>query len=122
LEAIQVGMFTPVVFLQSLQDYTIIQEVIIDTSMTFSSLQAHIDTYFDVVDYFLIDFEIEQLQALCRRQNIILSIACKATEIESMLAKLQPYGLSIKGGEEEKVGFKSFDEVDEIFEVLTTEV
>jgi len=39
-----------------------------------------------------------------------------------MLAKLQPYGLSIKGGEEEKVGFKSFDEVDEIFEVLTTEV
>ena len=137
LEAIQVGMFTPVEFLQSLQDYTIIQEVIIDGRTTFSSLQAHIDTYFDVVEYFVLDFEkngltwealqtnssfsIEQLQALCRRQKIILGIACKATKIESMLTTLQPYALSIKGGEEEKVGFKSFDEVDEIFEVLTIE-
>jgi len=137
LEAIQVGMFTPVPFLQSLQDYTIIQEVIIDASMTFTALNTHITTYFDVVDYFLLDFEkngltwealqnnssfsIEQLQALCRRQQIILSIACKATEIEVLLAKLQPYGLSIKGGEEEKVGFKSFDEVDELFEVLNIE-
>jgi len=137
LEAIQVGMFTPVEFLRSLQDYTIIQEIIIDGSMTFSTLTAHIATYFDVVDYFLLDFEkngltwealqdhssfsIEQLQALCRRQKIILGIACKATALESLLAKLQPYGLSIRGGEEEKVGFKSFDEVDEFFEVLCIE-
>ena len=137
LEAIQVGMFTPVEFLQSLQDYTILQEVIIDKTTTFASLNTHIATYFDVVDYFLLDFEkngltwntlqnnaaisLEQLQALCRRQQIILSIDCKAAELESLLAKLQPYGLSIKGGAEEKVGFKSFEEVDELFEALSME-
>ena len=137
LEAIQVGMFTPVEQLQSLRDYTIIKEVIIEPSMTFSDLQAHIATYFDVTDYFLIDFErngidwatlkenrlfpIKDLKGLCQRQQVLLSIGCTAADVEEVLTTLQPHGLSIKGGEEEKVGFKSFDEVDEIFERLEEE-
>ena len=134
LEAIQVGMFTPVEQLQSLQSYTIVKEVIIEPSMTFSDLETHLSTYFEVTDYFLIDFEkngiswptlkeetlftIKELQDICQRQQILISIGGTAADIVEILDILQPQGLSIKGGEEEKVGFKSFDEVDEIFERL----
>jgi len=137
LEAIQVGMYAPMAQLQSFQDYTIIKEVIVEPNMSASELEAHIGEYFDVVSYFLLDFEkngidwqqlkehptfsLEFLKKLCQRQNILLSINCKPTEIAAILDSLQPYGLSIKGGIEEKVGFKSFDEVDEIFEILEEE-
>lgn len=134
LEAIQVGMYTPVTQLQSLQDYTIIKEVVIEPDMKAGDLEAHLREYFDVVSYFLLDFEkngidwqqikegtlfsVDLLKAICRRQEVLLSINCKLTEIENILDSVQPYGLSVRGGIEEKVGFKSFDEVDEIFEIL----
>ncbi len=137
LEAIQVGMYTPIAQLQSLQDYTIIKEVVVEPDMKASDLEAHLAEYFDVVSYFLLDFDkngidwqqikegisfsVEFLQAICERQEILLSIHHQPTEIEEILERIQPYGLSVKGGIEEKVGFKSFDEVDEIFEILEEE-
>ena len=137
LEAIQVGMYTPVEQLQSLQNYTIIKEVVIEPTMQASDLEAHLAEYFDVVSYFLLDFDkngidweqikkgtsfsMAFLKKLCQRQEILLSVNSKPTEIDDILENIQPYGLSIKGGIEEKVGFKSFDEVDEIFEILEEE-
>jgi phosphoribosylanthranilate isomerase len=35
---------------------------------------------------------------------------------------LNSYGLNVTGGEEEKVGYKSFDDIDEIIEELYIEV
>lgn len=137
LEAIQVGMHTPITQLQSLQDYTIIKEVVVEPDMKASDLEAHLSEYFDVVSYFLLDFDkngidwqqikegtyfsVAFLQAICKRQEILLSINYQPAEIEEILEHIQPYGLSVKGGIEEKVGFKSFDEVDEIFEILEEE-
>ena len=31
---------------------------------------------------------------------------------------LKPTGLSMRGGEEEKVGYKSFEDLDEVFDLL----
>lgn len=137
LEAIQVGMYTPIAQLQSLQDYTIIKEIVIEPDMQASTLETHLAEYFDVVSYFLLDFEkngidwqqikagnsfsVEFLKAICERQEILLSINHQSAEIEEILERIQPHGLSIKGGIEEKVGYKSFDEVDEIFEILEEE-
>ena len=127
-------MHTPIAQLQSLQDYTIIKEVIIEPDMQASELEAHLADYFDVVSYFLLDFDkngidwqqikehpsfsVAFLNQLCQRQEILLDINYKPTEVNDVLNNIQPYGLSVKGGIEEKVGFKSFDEVDEIFEIL----
>jgi len=55
LEAIQVGMFTPVEYLQSLP-MTIFKEVIIEKNTTAEEVRTHLDQYFEVVDYFLLDF------------------------------------------------------------------
>lgn len=38
--------------------------------------------------------------------------------VQAILETIQPAGLSLAGGEEEKVGLKSFDELDEIFDLL----
>jgi len=137
LEAIQVGMYTPVEQLQSLQDYTIIKEVVIEPDGNIDHLKTHLTEYFDVVSYFLLDFErngitwqdlqqstafpIVDLKEICQRQQVLLSIHVTVTEVQHLLDSVQPYGLSVSGSEEEKVGVKSFDEVDELFEVLEEE-
>lgn len=134
LEAIQVGMFTPVAYLQSLPETTIIKEVIIEKNATYETILAHLNEYFEVVDYFLIDFgknnwtweeltkhpsfNLDHLKAICQKMEVFLQINISPTQMEEMLAIIQPYGLSITGGDEEKVGYKSFEEVDELFERL----
>ena len=52
LEAIQVGMFTPVEYLQGLSNKTVIKEVIIEKNTTYEAIFAHLEEYFEVVDYF----------------------------------------------------------------------
>ena len=50
-----------------------------------------------------------------------MSIDFELDQLNEMLEKVQIHGLSLKGGEEEKVGFKSFDELDEIIDALEVE-
>ena len=63
----------------------------------------------------------KELHSLCQNYPIILSISVRSENLDDLLETIQPEGLSIKGGEEEKVGFKSFDEIDDLFEVLEIE-
>ncbi len=134
LKYIQVGMHTPVEYLNSLTVDSIIKEVIVEPSTTFEALKAHLSTYFDYVDYFLINFDknnlewtalengeiltIVQLQEICQQYEIFLSINFTPTNIKKILKTIQPLGISVKGGMEEKVGLKSYDELDEVFELL----
>jgi phosphoribosylanthranilate isomerase len=64
----------------------------------------------------------EDLQAKFQNWNqkykILLEMSLEPALIPDLLEKIQPYGLVLKGGLEEKVGFKSFDELDAIFEQL----
>jgi phosphoribosylanthranilate isomerase len=59
------------------------------------------------------------VQDFCQRFPILLGIGIQASELPSMLEYLQPAGLHLLGGEEEKTGVKSFDDVDELFEALS---
>ncbi|MBK8557166.1 MAG: hypothetical protein IPL65_15985 [Lewinellaceae bacterium] len=59
-------------------------------------------------------------RALCSRAPLLLDIDVSPTELPAMLDALQPAGLSFSGSEEEKVGVKSFDEIDALFDVLET--
>jgi len=137
LEYIQVGMFTPVEHLNSLNVSSIIKEVIIEPTTTATELNAHLNTYFDYVDYFLINFDknnidwrslqtndrlnVIQLKQICEQYEVFISIDFNATNTTELLNMLNPIGISVKGGIEEKVGFKSFDELDEVFELLEEE-
>jgi len=127
-------MHTPVEYLNSLTVDSIIKEVVIEPTTTFEALGSHLSTYFDYVDYFLINFDknnldwmtiengtiltIAQLQEICEQYEVFLSIDFIPTNIKKILATIQPLGISVKGGMEEKVGLKSYDELDEVFELL----
>ncbi|NJN34710.1 MAG: hypothetical protein HC817_11130 [Saprospiraceae bacterium] len=57
------------------------------------------------------------LTALAQRFKIILHIDFQLADLETLnLSGF--YGLILRGGDEERVGVKSFDELDEIFDAL----
>ena len=96
-----------------------------------------LDTLFEqaapFVQYFLLDFSGNQKAAAILQQDTenwarlfaryptLLDLDISATDLPELLQKLQPAGIALQGGEEEQVGVKSFDEVDEVFEVLGLE-
>jgi len=135
LDAIQVGMFTEVDVLEKLDNVTVIKEVVISAEVDEVSLENHLNLYASQVEYFLLSFEkngttwemlksgerqisVAAFEKICAQYKIILSIDLSQDALEEILKIPNLYGLNVKGGEEEKVGVKSFDELDEIFEAL----
>lgn len=133
-DAVQVGMFTPVDELEKLQELAIFKEVVVEATTTEAEITAHFQTYAHCCTYFLLDFtktgiswvalqagsplSIVFLQKLFAENKVILALDFQPEEAEQILECLQPLGLSLTGGEEEKVGLKSFEELDEILDSL----
>lgn len=132
LDAIQVGMFSDIGALRSNGlKAPIIQELILESSEGIDPLAEQLAQGYTAADIFLLNFDKNgiqwsalkaedraKLQALSREHLILLSIGLTAGELDEMLNLIHPYGISVQGGEEEKVGFKSFDELDVLFEAL----
>ncbi len=80
--------------------------------------------------YFLLDFttlpnavswlldNADDWKQLFATYPTLLHLDAPAPEIRKILDALQPAGLALRGGEEELVGVKSFDEIDAVFEIL----
>ncbi|MCI5081662.1 MAG: hypothetical protein MRY78_08225 [Saprospiraceae bacterium] len=135
LETIQVGPFTSVETLIELQaDIPVIKEIIVATDTTDVDIEEQLDAFSAQAATFLLNFDkngiswkdiqdgkpvsYDWLKDICDRFPILLSISFPPPEIEQMLSDLNPLGINVVGGEEEKVGYKSFDQLDEIFEEL----
>ncbi len=61
---------------------------------------------------------LQDLKKLSQDFKIIFKMNIQPAEIEFFKSEIQPYGLTVCGGEEEQVGVKSFDELDAIFDIL----
>ena len=135
LDGVQLGMFTSLDTLQSLHnnEVPILLEVVVEEAGKLEDAAARFEGLAPYVEAFILNFDkngigwenlrgapMEQLQELCRHYPVILSLDFHADTLAEALDILQPYGISVRGGEEEKVGFKSFDELDELFEALET--
>ena len=135
LDVVQLGPFTPEHYLKTLQEeIPIIQEIIIDPTVTTSAIMGQLKASAPYVEHFLLDFEKnkidwEELQSgknfpsrilseICETFSCIISIEIAANSLSELLKVINPTGLSFKGGQEEKIGFKSFEELDEIFEEI----
>ncbi len=134
LDAVQVGMFTPIEELEGLQNLTVIKEVVVQMGTTQAELLAHFQQYAHCCTYFLLDFtkaginwamlqagtpvSTDYLQRLFAEHKTILSLDFPAHEVQTVLETLRPEGLSLTGGVEEKVGLKSYEELDEILDNL----
>lgn len=83
-----------------------------------------------VVACFLLDFSTPELTTalqgvqsdawknLFAQYSVLLDVQLPADALPALLHKLNPAGLALRGGGEERAGVKSFEEIDAIFEVL----
>jgi phosphoribosylanthranilate isomerase len=134
LKAVQVDDKTEVFDVKS--PY-ILKEIVVDSNSSAEELSRQMSPLKNIVAAFELNFEknnlsfsdlksekgplsINDLLALCEAFKIILNIDFQLVELEEIMA-LNPFGLSLKGGEEERVGVKSFDELDDIFDKLEME-
>lgn len=134
LDAVQVGFFYDATQLETLRDLTVIREIVIDPNEAID-LPATLEVLSPFAEYFLLEFSKNNiswndiknnknyfntniLKSLCEKYRVLLSINIKGNKANELLDTLQPEGLNVFGGEEEKVGFKSYDEIDELFEAI----
>lgn len=134
-DLVQVGHFADKAMIEAIH-IPVIKEVIWHPDTKLDTLVAELELLAPHVAYFLLDFsknnltwtdlqvgkpiDLAALQGLCKRFPVLLDLSFKAEELEDLL-ELDIAGLSLKGGEEEMVGYKSYDELDTLFEVLEIE-
>lgn len=135
LRAIQVGMLTPQDVLKELKGKTeILQEIVVESYIPASELTEMMAERSELVDYFIlqctkggitwddiqqgIPFNKEQLLDWAQQFPLLLDIQLGDQAPDALLESIPLKGFCVQGGEEEKVGYKSFDELDEFFEAL----
>lgn len=135
LDAVQVGMFTDLETLVDLQSpVPVMKEIIIENETTPEQITELLELFQPWVQIFILDFakngvtwadlqkseifSTAQLRSWCERFPVMFCIDFQKEMLNNFLNALQPLGLCVKGGEEEKTGYKSFDELDEIFDLL----
>jgi len=134
LDVVQANMPLALEELIELQHQPIIKEIVIETDTTEADLQDYLTDFAPYATTFLLDFSknninwaaiqesqrltFDYLENVCREQQIIIGLDFTAQIVEEVLEKLYPYGINVRGGLEEKVGYKSFDELDDIFEAI----
>jgi len=138
LDAIQIGTFTSLDTLLGIDtQLPIIKEMVIDQTVTRSQLIDTLQAFAPKVQYFLLDlaknqWTMEQLatheainwafiQQLCDSYPVLLHLGFPVDQITDLLEDLEPAGLKVLGGAEEKVGYKSYEDLDELLEALAEE-
>ncbi|MFK7934044.1 MAG: hypothetical protein AB8G22_11095 [Saprospiraceae bacterium] len=134
LDTVQANMSLSLEELIDLRGQEIIKEVVIERDINEADLQDYLTDYAPYATTFLLDFTkngwtweelkaakhltLDYLKTACREQQILIGLDFTAPIVEEVLETLHPYGINVRGGLEEKVGYKSFDELDDVFEVL----
>jgi phosphoribosylanthranilate isomerase len=137
LDMIQVGPMTHLDTIKGIKNIPIIKAYMIEEFTNPSYLAYDMAQYSPFVEAFSLDFNtynidfdslfsdismisLADLKDLCAQYKIILNIDFQADKID-MLLDLPLYGICLSGGEEERVGVKSFDELEAIFEKIEVE-
>ncbi len=134
LNAVQVHRFTTIEDLSELhRRVPVIQEVVMAPTEDLAALSTWMEARTDLTEAFLLDFTKNNmrweddpalqlwLKTICKNHLVILHLDFHAATLPEIITTLPLYGLAIKGGEEEKVGIKSFDELDALLELLESE-
>lgn len=134
LDAVQLGMLVETSTAMELNGVSIIKEFVVQNDTTEEDIAEHFSNFAAYTDTFLLDFSksnctwevlqkgelitVDFIKELCQEFKIIIGVDFSGDMIDEFLESIIPLGIHVKGGEEEKVGFKSFDVLDEVFENL----
>jgi phosphoribosylanthranilate isomerase len=134
LKAVQVGTYTPLSTVKHIEGFPIIKEFQVEKFTNPDFLRDELLVFSPYVQAFQLNFDkngitweelknpntiitVEDLKSICEDFNIILSIDFQPYSLNE-ITDLKLYGLNVKGSAEERVGVKSFDDLDEIFDAL----
>lgn len=137
LDGVQLGPFFPAEELAKLAALVVIQKVVFEADTQPADIEAFLKQRAKHIQHFLFDFSsnginwsdlqnqktaigLAELTAWAKSYPILLDIQFPAGQYEQLL-EIGIEGFSVKGGEEEKVGLKSFEELDELFEAIAPE-
>jgi phosphoribosylanthranilate isomerase len=87
--------------------------------------EHQIKVFESIADCFLVEVNEDnlsnrELKAISMNYPILYEWNAPGESLPAFLQEVSPYGVALRGSNEEKIGFKSFDELDEIFEELAT--
>jgi len=94
-------------------------------TLTPPSLQALAHETFDVARIYHLDlrqipeddlYTSKLLSELCAKHQLFISAPTHEDYIRQLIQDVKPYGIELMGGDEEKVGFKSYEELDVFFD------
>ncbi|MEL6924360.1 MAG: N-(5'-phosphoribosyl)anthranilate isomerase [Bacteroidota bacterium] len=133
LDYLQLNNFATAEQAEALQHWKLMKEFVIDDLAQLNQLAEQLNSFEPFVEHFLLNFRknnftCQQLKAATHADDvntllgefgeshsILLSIDFEREDLSFVSAFA---GFEVVGGVEEKVGYKSFDELDELFEVL----
>ncbi|MCB0662490.1 MAG: hypothetical protein KDC24_07110 [Saprospiraceae bacterium] len=136
LKAVQLPFLSGVDVAMGLNDLTVFKEIVFDEDLDLEFIKQILEQFEGHVDYFVFDFSKNQIELSqiiqneafhsflkenCANQKVWMFGNFSQEEWDIIFENFQPEGMCLKGGDEEKVGYKSFDELDEVFEELFVE-
>jgi len=134
IDALQVGQFTDIENVKKLAGQVgFILEQVPESLENLSDLEFAWREWATFTEFFLLNLDkngfswndikthataLATLKQLSANFQLMLSLDFEAEQLSEIIELLNPYGISLKGGVEEKVGVKSFEELDVFFETL----
>ena len=126
LNTIKVGPFCPAATLENLHGKTIFKEYLFSNDTKLDSLGGLIKKDSAFVDVVIIKGEnncqFHYLEHYFAQNSFFFDFPDLIRNInQGLLSSSMCRGIVVKGGDEEKIGVKSFEELDQIYDVLSTE-
>lgn len=135
LDAIKLGPDTELETLLQLDtDLPILKAIRVSPQLSSDQLEDILSDFAARVGYFILDFspedwtlemlqhapdlDWERLVSISEQFPIIFNLGLNPADTLALIENEEAVNIQLTGGAEEKVGYKSFDELDEIFEAL----
>jgi phosphoribosylanthranilate isomerase len=124
LDAVQVSNLHTA---RQLEQLTVLLEIVVRPDWTEASILALLAQPIPSVTYYVLNFVEYQpdwaanrdfWRQVCADHPVLLHLDGPANAILATQQALQPAGLSFTGGEEEQTGVKSFDDLEDLFDLL----
>lgn len=134
LEYAQLNRFD-VTCAQALKNLIIIQNIYLDNCATISEIISQVDGVRGCVKYFMLTFNNKAAQEkflaapanhlllteFCRDYPVFFNFQFNKENLLPIIEKYKPFGINLRGSSEIKPGFKDFDEMNELVELLENE-
>lgn len=128
LHAIKLPHFAEADTVRALQGTPIFKEWVLSEPVDLALIQQQAEELAGLIAYCFLDFQkvgvpftkipLQELKHFCEAFPTILALDWSPENLPVTIDRVQPAGIVLKGGAEEKTGFKSFDDLEELIEIL----